>query len=80
MGKIILIIFILVLALCFCIYNSWFLHEKYKRMLDHEKKKVFIFNSYIAWIIYSLLIFSALIIIIGYEISVLINSIYNMQM
>ncbi|MHB8063818.1 MAG: hypothetical protein ACYDG2_14490, partial [Ruminiclostridium sp.] len=38
MGTIILVIFILVLLLCFCIYNSWERHEKNKRMFEHEKK------------------------------------------
>lgn len=78
MGKIILIIFILVISLCFCIYNSWFQHEKNKRMFEHEKKNVSIFNNYIAWAVYSLLVFLAIIIIISYEIYRLFIAISNM--
>jgi len=80
MGTIILIIFILVLLLCFCIYNSWFQHEKSKRLLKHEKNKIFIFNNYKAWAIYSIVIFLALITITGYEIYILIQNIYKMPL
>lgn len=79
MGTIILIIFILVLLLCFCIYNSWFQREKNKRMFEHEKKNVSIFNNYIAWVIYSIIIFLMIISIIGYQIYVLMDNISKMQ-
>jgi len=73
----ILIVFILVLLLCFCIYNSWFQREKDKRMFEHEKKNVSIFNNYVAWAVYSIVIFLSLITIIGYQIYVLMNNIYK---
>ena len=77
MGTIILIIFVLVLLLCFCIYNCWFLRERNKRMFEHEKKKIFVLNTYIAWAIYSLIVFLAIIIITGYEIYILMGKIIN---
>jgi len=78
MGTMILIIFILVLVLCFCVYNSWFQREKNKRMFDHEKKNVSTLNNYIAWAVYSIVVFLAIITIIGYELYVLMNNIYKM--
>ena len=78
MGTKILVIFILVLALCFCIYISWDQREKDKRMFAHEKKNVSVFNNYIAWAVYSIVIFLSLITIIGYQIYVLMNNIYKL--
>ena len=79
MEKIILIIFILVLLLCFCIYNCWFQREKSKRMFEHEKKNLSIFNNYIAWAVYSLVVFLVILTITGYEIYILMNNIYKIQ-
>lgn len=78
MGTKVLIVFILVLLLCFCIYNSWDRREKEKRMFKNEKKNVSVFNSYIAWAVYAILIFLTLISIMGYNIYILINGIYKM--
>jgi cellulose synthase/poly-beta-1,6-N-acetylglucosamine synthase-like glycosyltransferase len=79
MGTTILIVFVLVLALCFCIYNSWEKREKSKRMFKHEKKNISVFNTYIAWAIYSIIIFLSLATIMGYGIYVLMDNISKMR-
>ncbi|PYG84998.1 hypothetical protein LY28_03356 [Ruminiclostridium sufflavum DSM 19573] len=79
MGKIIIIMLVLVILLCFCIYNSWFQREKNKRMFEHEKKKVSPFNSYIAWAVYSVIIAAAIFSVVGYEIYVLMDAIQKIQ-
>lgn len=78
MGTKVLIVFILVLLLCFCIYNSWDRREKEKRTFKNEKKNVSVFNNHIAWAVYSILIFLTIIAIMGYNIYVLMNQIYKM--
>jgi len=78
MGTLILILFVLVILLCFCIYNCWFQHEKSKRMFENEKKNVSAFNTYIAWAIYSTVIFLAIVFIAGYEIYKLMDQITKM--
>ncbi len=78
MGKLILIVLVLVMSLCYCIYNWWYQREKFKRMLDHEKKKISPFNSHNAWAIYSIVIGLAIFLIIGYQIYVLMDTIQKM--
>ncbi len=77
MGKLILIILVLVFLLCFCIYNSWFQKEKSKSMFEHEKQNISPFNSYKAWLIYSVVIALVIFLIIGYEIYMLMDTIKN---
>lgn len=55
MAKLIGIMLLLLFAMCFSIYNWWFQHEKYKRLMDNEKKKLSVFNSPIAWGLYSIM-------------------------
>jgi uncharacterized Tic20 family protein len=78
MGNLILILFVLVMLLCFCIYSWWDRREKSKRMFDDEKKRINAFNSHTAWGIYSLLIFLAILGIAGYQVYKLMDYIYNM--
>lgn len=75
MGKLILIVLVLVMLFCFCIYNWWYQREKFKRMLEHEKKKISPLNSHTAWAIYSVAICLAIFLVIGYEIYVLMETI-----
>ena len=77
MGKLVLVMLVLVVLLCFCIYNSWFQREKSKSMFEHEKKKISPFNSYKAWAIYSIVIVLVIFLIIGYQIYALMDTIKN---
>ena len=77
MGTLIFILFILVMLLCFCIYNCWDLREKNKRMFEHEKKKISTFNSYKAWAVYAIVVFLVIITIAGYYIYGLMETIIN---
>jgi hypothetical protein len=79
MGKLILILFALLLLLCFCIYNCWFQHEKSKRMFENEKKNISVFNTSAAWAIYSVVIFLAIVLIAGYEIYNLVIQVKKMS-
>lgn len=78
MGKFILILFVLLMLMCLCIYNWWDRKEKSKRMFDEEKKKINPFNTHTAWGLYALAIFFTLLGIAGYEIYKLMNYIYTM--
>lgn len=77
MGRLILIMLVHVVLLCFCIYNSWFQREKSKSMFEHEKKKISPFNSYKAWILYSIIVAISIFLIIGYQIYALMDTIKN---
>ncbi len=68
MGKIVFALFVLVLLLCFCIYNWWELRERSKRMFEEEKKRINTFNTHTAWGLYALLIFLIILSFTAYEI------------
>ena len=77
MGKLILILFVLLLLMCFCIYNWWERREKSKWLFVEEKKKINPLNTHTAWGIYA---FAALLAILGiaaYEIYQLMLKIYT---
>jgi len=78
MGKLIGGLFVMLLFMCFCIYNWWDLREKSKRMFEEERKKINPFNTHTAWGIYALVILLALLGIAGYQIYKLMDAIYNM--
>ncbi|MDF2987371.1 MAG: hypothetical protein K0R50_2881 [Eubacterium sp.] len=78
MGFTIFLLFVMVLLMCFCIYNWWERREKSKRMFDDEKKKINIFNTHTAWGFYSLIILLGILGYMGYQIYKLMNYIYNM--
>lgn len=78
MGTLILILFALLVLLCFCIYNCWFLREKSKRMFEKEKRNISPFNTYIAWAIYSVVVFLTIVFVAGYEIYKLMDQITKM--
>ncbi len=79
MGKFILMLFVLLMLMCLCIYNWWDRREKSKRMFDEEKKKINPLNTYTAWGLYALAIFLVLLGIAGYEIYRLMLYIQSMQ-
>ncbi|HEX2925833.1 MAG TPA: hypothetical protein VHP38_06195 [Ruminiclostridium sp.] len=78
MGKIIGVLFVLLLLMCLCIYNWWELREKSKRMFEDEKKRINPFNSYAAWGLYALIILLGILGVAGYEIYKLMLKIYTM--
>lgn len=79
MGNVILAVFICILGACFCIYNWWFQHEKFKRLLEDQKKKIGKFNTPFAWGCYSIVFILALLAIITYFIFVMMQGIKNIQ-
>ena len=79
MGAIILVLFILLLLMCFCIYNWWFLREKNKRIPNIQKGKLSVLNNHITWGIGSLVILLVILSILGYELYNLMVTIVKMK-
>lgn len=75
----ILYIILLVIAMCFCIFNYWFQKEKYNRMTTEEIDRLSKFNSPAAWIVYTLISVAATLIIISYYVYNLYLAILEMQ-
>lgn len=72
------ILMCLLFIMCFSIYNWWFQRDKYRRLLEHEKKGLNPLNSPIAWGIYSMISLVAILVIIMYLISDLMKKIIAM--
>lgn len=80
MGTMILILFALLLLMCFCIYNWWFLKEKNKRIPSVQRTQVSILNNHVFWGIGALAILLIILGITAYELYILIVNIMKMQM
>jgi heme/copper-type cytochrome/quinol oxidase subunit 2 len=79
MGTIILVLFILLLLMCFCIYNWWFLREKNKHIPNIQKGKLSVLNNPVTWGISSLTLLLIMLSILGYELYNLIVNIMRLQ-
>lgn len=79
MGTKILVLFILLLLMCFCIYNWWFLREKNRRIPNAQKGKLPVMNNHIAWGIGSLALLLIILSLLGYELYNLIVNIMKVQ-
>ncbi len=79
MSSLLFILLILLFIMCFSIYNWWFQREKYKRLMEHEKKGLNPFNSPIAWSIYSVVSLLAILSIITYILYVLFKEIKELN-
>ncbi|MCX7709596.1 MAG: hypothetical protein N2484_07065 [Clostridia bacterium] len=69
---------LLIIAMCFCIFNYWFQKEKYKRLTAVEIKKLNKLNSPAAWMTYFLLSFLFTVILISYYIYNLYIAIFKL--
>ena len=69
---------VLLFAMCFSIYNYWFQKEKYKRLFEHEIKKLNRFNSPGAWLLYSILMFLSLLGVLCYVILKYYQAVMNL--
>jgi len=75
-----IIILGLVFLLCFTIYQWWFQGSRFKQMSDRDQEKVGIYNKPIAWMLYSISIFLIVIVLIGYNIMRLMESVMNLDL
>lgn len=75
MLKILGILLCLLFIMCFSIYNWWYQREKYKRLLEQQKKGLNPLNSPLAWAVYSFVSLAAILGIIAYLISDLMKKI-----
>jgi hypothetical protein len=62
----VVLIILLMVAMCFSLFNYWFQNDKYKRLSKEEKSKLKLMNSPIAWLIYSIVSILATFFLIGY--------------
>lgn len=65
----------LLFMMCFSLYNWWYQREKYKRLLEQQKKGLNPLNSPAAWAIYSVVSLLAILGVIAYLISDLMGKI-----
>jgi hypothetical protein len=79
MGTKILVLFVLLLLMCLCLYNWWFLKEKNKRIPNVQKVKLSVMNNHITWGIGSLVILLIILSFLGYGLYNLIVNIIKMQ-
>jgi fatty acid desaturase len=79
MGTILLILFVLLLLMCFCIYNWWFLKEKNKRIPMAQRGNQPFLNSHTAWGAAALILLLAILGIMGIELYQLVVNIMNMR-
>lgn len=75
-----IIILGLVFLLCFTIYQWWFQGSRFKQMSDRDQERVGIYNKPIAWMLYSISIFLMVIVLIGYNIMRLMESIMKLDL
>ncbi|MCX8130207.1 MAG: hypothetical protein N3I35_08925 [Clostridia bacterium] len=73
------LLLILVIGLCFCIYNHWFQKEKYKRLMDEEIMKQNKFSSPTAWLFYTLIFLAGIFIFFGYYVYDLFIEIFKLS-
>lgn len=64
----IFVILLLVIAMCFSLFNYWFQKDKYKRLAKEEIKKLNPLNSPSYWLAYFIVTFVATLSIITYYI------------
>lgn len=79
MGIKILLLFILLLLMCFCLYNWWFLREKNKRIPNVQKAKLPIMSNHVTWGIGTLVLLGIILSLLGYELYNLIVNIIKIR-
>jgi len=79
MGIKLLILFIFVLSLCFCIYNWWFLRERNRRRSRETQRKQRLLDRHTFWGTAALLLLFSLLAFLAYEIAILYLNVMNMQ-
>lgn len=79
MGTILILVMLMIVGMCFCIYNWWYQREKYKRLMDDEKKKLSPFNSPFAWACYSVVFLLIILVIVSYYVQRLMISIMELK-
>ena len=62
----IVLIVLLVVGMCFSIFNYWFQNDKYKRLSKEEIQKLSRVNSPTAWLVYSIVSILGTFFLIGY--------------
>jgi uncharacterized membrane protein len=62
----VVLMILLMVAMCFSLFNYWFQNDKYKRLSKEEKSKLNWINSPTAWLIYSILSILGTFFLIGY--------------
>lgn len=77
--NVLLIIMGLTFLLCFTIYQWWFQSSRFKQMAERDRDKVQALNRPLAWVIYSLVLFIAIIGIISFYIMQLMDVIMKLQ-
>lgn len=75
-----LIIMALIFVLCFLIYQWWFQSSRFRNMPEVTRSKVKPYNRPLAWALYSLIVFLAVIALIGYQIMVMMDYIMQLDM
>lgn len=79
MGTKILILFVLLLFLCFCVYNWWFLKENNRRIPKSQRSKVPLLRNHTLWGVASLASLFAILGIMGVALYDLIVNIMKMK-
>lgn len=74
-----LIIIILVIGMCFSIFNYWFQKEKYRRMSKDEIKKQNFFNAPWIWLFASIIMFLCMAGYICYFVYKMYDSIFKLS-
>lgn len=74
------ILLLLVFLMCFTIYQWWFQGSRFKQMSDRDQAKIKVYNKPMAWMIYSLTLFIMVIILIGFNILKLMESVMKLEL
>lgn len=67
-----------VFGMCFCIFNYWFQKEKYNRMTGEQRARQKGLSSHVTWLLLSILLFIALLVIISFYIYRYYQAIQNL--